>query len=570
MNTENNSFYEKMNRVVLVVDDEEINRELLGGILCESYEMLYAKDGEEAYDILKTTNKFISVVLLDLVMPRMNGFQLIEKMMSDSELRKIPIIVLTSERSAEVQSLNLGAVDFIPKPYDMPEVIRARVKRTIELFEDRSLINSTERDELTGLLTKPYMFQYISVLHKFHPDRENDAAVLNVSHFHLINEIYGRKFGDEILIAIADILAGFAAEHDGMVCRSGADTFLIYTVHSSDKEIYSSITREIEEYFEKKSVSIHAHIRIGVYARHEEVDDIETIFDRAKAACNTLRGRFGRSVAFYDSNLRSSTFFTERLTHEMYKGIENNEFKVYFQPKYEIQSGTPKLVCAEALIRWVHPELGMVSPGVFVPLFESNGLIQKVDHYVWKEAARMVRYWKDKYNVVMPVSVNVSRIDLYDPNIENYILSILKSNGLETYSMHLEVTESAYSDDTLQIVEKVKQLRSAGFIIEMDDFGSGYSSLNMLTSMPIDVLKMDMKFVKNIDSDPKCLRMVQLIIDIAKFMSVPVVAEGVEEEQQYLLLKESGCDIIQGYYFSKPLCSEDFEKLIRKYSEEGR
>ncbi len=568
MNYKNKRIYEKMNRVVLVVEDEEINREILGEILSDEYEILYAGNGKEAYDILKSGSKLISVILLDLVMPVMDGFQLLEKIMSDAELRKIPVIVLTSDRSAEVKSLDLGAVDFITKPYDFPEVIRARVRRTVELAEDRSIISSTERDELTGLLNKPFLFQYISVMEKFHPDKKMDAAVLNISHFHTINEIYGRKFGDEILRSLAEILAKYAAAHEGLAARSGADTFLLYVQHAEEKETYNEIIHEIEKYFEQRSVSIHAHIRIGVYCIDEGDSNIEVRFDRAKSACNTLRGRFQKTVAYYDADLRSSAFFSEKLTHEMYKGLENNEFKVFFQPKYEIRGDKPRLVCAEALIRWIHPELGTVAPGVFVPLFENNGLIQKVDHFVWNQSAAKIAEWRDRYGIVMPVSVNVSRIDLYDPNIEGFLLNILRENKLETYSMHLEVTESAYADDTLQIVEKVKSLRQAGFIIEMDDFGSGYSSLNMLTSMPIDVLKMDMKFVKNIEKDKKCLRMIQLIIDIAKFMSVPVVAEGVEEEGQYRLLRESGCDIIQGYYFSKPLSAEEFEQLVKKTAEE--
>ncbi len=220
------------------------------------------------------------------------------------------------------------------------------------------------------------------------------------------------------------------------------------------------------------------------------------------------------------------------------------------------------LKSAEALIRWKHPENGMISPGDFVPLFEGNGLIQKLDNYVWEEAARQIRKWKEKYGRTIPVSVNVSRIDIYDPELESKLLKILENNDLTSEELLLEITESAYADNAKALADVVERLRNKGFKIEMDDFGSGYSSLNMLTTIAVDAIKIDMKFIRNMRRDDKSLRMVKLIVDIAKFLNVPTVAEGVEDEVQVEVLKKMGCDLIQGYYFSRPVPPEEFEKFM--------
>ena len=216
------------------------------------------------------------------------------------------------------------------------------------------------------------------------------------------------------------------------------------------------------------------------------------------------------------------------------------------------------------MIRWQHPEYGMISPGVFIPLFEENGCIKRIDSFVWNKVAEQIKKWQGRYSRTIPVSVNVSRIDICDPELESELLSIVKNNEIDISSMFLEITESAYSEDSDMILETVKRLRDDGFKVEMDDFGSGYSSLNMLTEMPIDVLKLDMKFIRNICTNEKDRRMMELMIDIADFLNVPVVAEGVEHKEQYELLKKSGCDIIQGYYFSKPVPLEEFDKIVEK------
>ena len=229
-------YFSNIKRSVLVVDDEEINREILGGILEDSYDVLFAADGREALSVIEEKGPLLSLVLLDLMMPDVDGFEVMDAMQKDVISRNIPIIVLTSEESAEIESLRKGAADFIKKPYDMPEKILARVKRIIALYEDRMIIQSTQKDELTGLLTKSYFYEYASLQDKFFPDRKMDAVTVNVNHFHLYNELYGMNEGDEVLKLIAGLLQTYAEEKGGIASRSDADNFSLYVPHQDSYE----------------------------------------------------------------------------------------------------------------------------------------------------------------------------------------------------------------------------------------------------------------------------------------------------------------------------------------------
>ena len=552
-------FYSKNGkRLVLVVDDEAINRELLGFILSEDFDVLYAENGDEALGLIREHSRHLSLVLLDLMMPVMDGFTLLGILKQDETLQRIPIIVLTSEKNAEVRSLVLGASDFITKPYDMPEVILARVRRTIELAEDTYIIQNTERDELTGLYTREYFYRYAEQYDKYHTGRDMDALVVDINHFHLINELYGHAFGDMVLQKIADKVQEIAEKAGGLASRQESDKFLLYMPHEEAyQEVYDEIFRVAEQI-----PNARIRLRMGIYPAADKTLDVSRRFDRAKMAADTVRANYTRNFALYDHSFHEKELYKERLVDEMDEALEQGQFRVFYQPKYDVRGDVPLLRSAEALVRWQHPRLGMISPGVFIPLFEENGLIQKLDRYVWQTAMEQICHWKEKFGIVIPVSVNVSRVDMYDPALVDVFRNLIRKNDLAPQDCLLEITESAYTEDSDQIIRVVEDLRALGFRVEMDDFGSGYSSLNMLSQLPIDVLKLDMKFIKNIRGDGKAVRMLELMMDIARYLSVPVVAEGVEQEEQMLLLKKLGCDMIQGYYFSKPVPPEEFEAFI--------
>jgi EAL domain-containing protein (putative c-di-GMP-specific phosphodiesterase class I) len=262
--------------------------------------------------------------------------------------------------------------------------------------------------------------------------------------------------------------------------------------------------------------------------------------------------------------MRERELLHQRLLNDLRAALDESQFVVYYQPKYNVQVDPPRLGSAEALIRWKHPELGMISPGDFIPLFEGNGLISLVDDFVWHEAANQVAVWREKFGITLPVSVNLSRSDVFDPTLMERLTDLVKDNGLDFDDIKLEVTESSYTNNGQELVEVVADMRDLGFMIEMDDFGTGYSSLNMLSEMPFDVLKMDMRLVRNIEKSEKDLRLVKLILDIARYLDVSVVAEGVETQGQLDLLRDGGCDLVHGFFFSRPLPPEEFEELIKR------
>ena len=547
-------------RRVLVVDDQEINRDILGVILEDYYEVEYAADGAEALRQIEKFDCDVSLVMLDLMMPVMDGFEVLKRMQADERMKAIPVIVLTAEKSAELKALQMGASDFITKPFDLHEVILARAGRIVELCEGRQLISTAEHDALTSLYSRNFFFEYASRLFLYHPELHFDAVSLNIARFHLVNALNGREFGNGVLKRLGGEVRAFLSETEGIAGRIEGDRFLIYCLHRED---YPALLARFQKKVDETSANVNIRLRMGVKPWEADVDPVQ-MFDHATTACGMARGDYQLPLVIYDEKMRDREQLHHRLLNDLNAAVEERQFQVYYQPKYNVQCDPPRLSSAEALVRWRHPELGMISPGEFIPLFEGNGLIQVVDNYVWKEAARQIAEWKEKYGLTIPVSVNLSRADVFDPGLEDCLIHLVKDNGLNFADLKLEVTESAYTENAKQLLDVVARLREVGFKIEMDDFGSGYSSLNMLSSMPIDVLKMDMKFVRNVENNPTDRKLVSLILDIARYLGVPVVAEGVENAAQLEILRAAGCDLVQGYYFSRPVPAPEFEKLIEK------
>ena len=547
-------------RRILVVEDEFVNQKILKSLIGEAYEVVPAYTGAEAMELVRTQHETLSLILLDLNLPDIRGLELLRRLRDDAVFSRLPVIVMTADREAEVESLTLGAIDFIPKPYPQQKVILARVRRTIELSEDRDILRWTERDHLTGLYNKEFFYRYAAQLDAYHKDAPADAILLNINHFRTLNDRYGKSYGDEVLKRVAESMLEIVKDTGGIVCRSEADTFLIYCPHCGDYDAMLA----------KAGVSMpggggsggRVRMRMGVYANVDKTLDVERRFDRAKMAADTVKSNYANAIGLFDNTLRETELRSEQLIEDFPAALRERQFLVFFQPKFDVHRDEPMLSSAEALVRWRHPKLGMISPGVFIPLFENNGLIQALDQYVWADAAAHIRAWKERLGVALPVSVNVSRVDLLDPSLVDKLQRIVSDNGLSYGELLLEITESAYTADAEQIIQKVHQLRRLGFRIEMDDFGSGYSSLSMLSSLPIDALKLDMQFIRNAFRQHKDTRLLEAMIRLAESFEVPTIAEGVETEEQLLALKAMGCDIVQGYYFSRPLPAGEFEAFL--------
>lgn len=547
-------------RRVLLVEDDAINQEMLRETLEGTYDIAFARTGEEALTLIREQYETTSIILLDLNLPDMGGIEILKQIKGNPVYSHIPVIVMTADNEAEVECLTLGAIDFIPKPYPPSKVILARILRTVELSEDRDTLHWTERDHLTGLYNKEFFFHYAMQLDLYHKDMETDAVVIDINRFHTINNRYGKSRGDEVLKHIAELALDSVIEAGGIICRSEADTFMLYCPHRTDyKAFLDKLTFTIED---EDAGESHVWVRMGIYSNVDKSLDIEFRFDRAKMASDTVKGNLANPIAYYDESMHDEEVLAEQLIADFHTAIREKQFVVYYQPKYNVQREAPVLSSAEALVRWKHPRLGMVSPSIFIPLFENNGLIQELDHYVWSQAAAQVKDWKERLGITVPVSVNISRVDVYDAELIDKLLGIVRDNGLGFNELILEITESAYTENSELIVEKVKKLRQYGFRIEMDDFGSGYSSLSMLSYMPIDALKLDMQFIKNAFRQRKDTRLLEIMIKLAGAFEVPTIAEGVETAEQVFTLRLMGCDIIQGFYFSRPLPAVEFERFV--------
>ena len=429
------------------------------------------------------------------------------------------------------------------------------------------LISVTENDTLTGLYNRDYFLQYAGNMCREHPECAMDAVVLNIDRFHSVNALYGRNFGDQVLRTLGAEIQESAKAEGGIAGRFEADRFDMWLTHRED---YQTLYDRLQACLNKLSPTTGMRLRMGVMPWQPGLDPVQ-MFDRARTACGMARDNYKQHLIIFDKQMQEKEEYEQRLLNDLHRALNSYEFEVHYQPQYDIQCDPPRLVSAEALVRWNHPDLGMIPPNDFVPLFERHGKIGEVDRYVWSETARQIARWRDLYGVTIPVSVNLSRVDVIDPALEDALDRLLAYNGLDQRTLKLEVTESAYTGNADQVISVVAGLRQKGYIVEMDDFGSGYSSLNMLSAMPVDVLKMDRAFIRKIGENEKDNHLIALILGIARSMKIPVVAEGVETEEQLLLLRKLGCPLVQGFYFSRPLPASEFEeKVILKMQKEGR
>ncbi|MBQ6502751.1 MAG: diguanylate cyclase [Flexilinea sp.] len=379
-------------RQVLIVQDEIGALDSLKDMIKDSYDLLTVSDGEEMMPTIIRKRDILSLIILNITPPERLTLDMIAILKSEQDLSRIPVIVTSADREKEAQSLLMGAMDFIPKPYPPQDVILARVRRAIELSEDREIISFTERDSMTGLYNREFFYRYAVQFDSYHQDMSMDAIVVDVNHFRMINERYGKATGDEVIRQIGQNLRTSVADAGGIVCRRNGDTFLIYCPHRTD---YAEILDNAA--IIKGTQNIHVRLRMGVYPDVDKTLDIERRFDHAKMASDSRRGNYSNRIGFYDKALHDEEILRERLLEEFSGSLEKEQFLVFYQPKFDIRQSEPVLNSAEALVRWNHPELGLISPERFVPLFEDHGLIRDLDNYVWRKVAAQMAAWPDLF-----------------------------------------------------------------------------------------------------------------------------------------------------------------------------
>lgn len=412
-------------------------------------------------------------------------------------------------------------------------------------------------DELTGIYNKQAFYAKTKEMLLDNPDKNFDLLRINIERFKVLNDLFGESTGDKLLRYIGK----FLKEINLPLCVSGrlyADNFVVcYEAGKGDSRRMINTLQMVADSF---AINNRTILSFGLYRIDDKTLPVSVMCDRANMALWKAKGNFKNPYCEYDEKMRQQVLKEQKIINAMEMAIQNKEFTLYLQPKYDIEKGT--IIGAEALVRWISLENGFISPGDFIPVFENNGFVYEVDKFIWEESCRYLRKWLDEGGEVHPISVNVSRIDLYDPKLVQHLVDLREKYQLPSQYLELEITESAYTEDPEQIITITRQLREAGFVILMDDFGTGYSSLNMLKDIQIDVLKLDMGFLKSSDYSAKGGNILTAILKMAESLKMQTIAEGVETKEQVEFLKSIGCRYVQGFYYSKPLPVDEFEKLI--------
>ena len=415
------------------------------------------------------------------------------------------------------------------------------------------------RDTLTGIYNKDHFIERAEHRLKFDRFTPYYLIVTDLVNFKLINDLYGKKSGDDILIRIADSLRRYCAADD-LYGRLYNDHFvmLVPKRHFHEESWLAAFQMNMS-YMNNVSYTVVGHM--GLY----EVDDLSTpvtvMCDRAFLALKTIKNDYRNCFAYYDDALRKEVMQMQMLMNELPKALEYGEVVMYLQPQFTKEL---KVVGAEALVRWHHPVKGVIPPSDFIEIIEKINIISDVDRYVWECACKKLAEWKAQGREDLYISVNISPKDFYTLDLYEVLTGLVKKYGISPSRLNLEITETAVIMDLQNQVKLLDKLRDFGFLVEMDDFGSGYSSLNMLKDISVDVLKIDMGFLQKSQNDKKSRLILEKIIVLAKELGMKVVTEGVENVHQIDFLSEFGCDLFQGFYFSRPIPVSDFEERYFK------
>lgn len=416
-----------------------------------------------------------------------------------------------------------------------------------------------DADRLTGLYRQD---RFLSAARQFLQQAEGGSYCLmaiDIEHFKLFNEWYGQEAGDAFLSDVGDCLKEAVDRTDGVAGYMGNDDFVILLPDNPD--VLANLQNQIMGCVKQYGDQAGFQPAFGLYAIGKPTEPVRTMYDRASMALAAVKGNYAQRSNWYDAGMMAELEGSHKLLSQIQRALEREEFIFYLQPMCNMATG--KIVGLESLVRWNHSELGIICPGEFVPLLECNGLISALDQYVWEKVCAFIRHWIDTGHKVIPISVNISRADLFTMDVVECFNNLVMKYELSPKMVQIEITESAYADDFQVITDVVDRLRHAGFTVLMDDFGSGYSSLNMLKNIKLDLLKMDMKFLDmDAQSEEKGSEIVEAITSMAHLMGLRIIAEGVETGEQLKFLLDIGCLYGQGYYFNRPMPVEKFEQLF--------
>ena len=502
-NSETEKLITVLNKAINHITDSETNKLINNQILSNTYQMTIA-------DVLREYALWIISVVVVL-------------------LGGIIIYTITTKRLAEAE-IQKAKLDILQK--------------------------KIREDEVTGVYNRAYFFEKAAELIE-QCEEEMCILALDVCNFRLLNEIYGTEAGDQVLWNIAQELQEIGKEEHIIVARFMSDHFYMCLTKASLEKL------DFPQFFETPMEELRIKVVYGVYFTKAKSNlSVNVMCDRARTAVRKKDENNKTYIHYYSDEEHNKVLEEQEIEREMEKALKERQFCIYVQPKFDID--TEEVVGGETLVRWIHPTKGMIAPYKFIPLFERNGFIIQLDYFIWEETCRLLADLKKKGYPSKPISINVSRSHFYGDELKEKLEELIAKYQLEAWELELEITETICAVDPETIYAKVKELRKVGFKVAMDDFGSGYSSLNMLKEMPLDIIKMDLKFLDGGDAVERSRYILSSLIYLAQNMQLHVVVEGVETREQINFLKEIGNHYVQGYYFSKPVETMIYEGMLKK------
>ena len=542
-----------MRRLVLVVEDNEVNRETLCALLEDEFDVIQAENGCVGLEQLEQHYQDLALILLDLYMPVCDGFEFLRRKQQDERFDTVPVFVATANGVAadEITCLELGANDFVVKPYNY-EIMMNRIHNMIRLRESAALVNQLAWDGVTGLYSKEFFYRAVEDAFATEKCAAFDMVCCDIENFKALSDRYGERNCDRLLHDLATELSNVMPDCvDGG--RIGGDIFAFLIAHQE-----RGWERALGPAVDKVPFA-NLNVKFGIVENVDSGLPVAQTCNRAMRALETVKGLHGNDIAYYDDELHQRQIMEQAIRDSMETALEEMQFSVSYQPKYDVRDNVTG--GAEALVRWQHPEMGAISPSVFIPLFERNGFITKLDLFVWEEACKEIKRCSELGLPVVPISVNASRLDFDTPDLHERVAELADKYGIDYALLHIELTETAYSDNPEAVTGMLRSLRSLGFSAELDDFGAGYSSLVSLNTLPLDVMKLDMSMV-HLAAELNDFRIVESTIKLAQTLGLKTVVEGVETAEAAQRVREMGCDMIQGYYYSKPLSQQEFERYL--------
>lgn len=585
---------------VLIVDDERFFCNLLQNILQEKYQTVIASSGEEAIGIL--SKQEVNLILLDIIMPDFDGYQVCEKIKATESCRKIPIIFLTvkNETEDEIKGFDLGAVDYIIKPIS-PPVVKARVATQIALSKanvklqqhalelEKLVAQRTEEltreiaekqkvyeklhylanyDQLTQLPNRNLFNERLAYVYKLAKRNNTSFSLLliDLDRFKHVNDSLGHHIGDLLLAQVGQRLSECLRGVD-TVARLGGDEFTVTLTELHQKQdaaiVAEKIIVELSKPFEIYGQPIHIGSSIGITSFPDDGDELSSMLKNADMAMYEVKNKGKNAYKFFSPEMTTHANYRMEFEKDLREAFRNNQLSLNYQPIINLQ--TSRICGVEALLRWVHPEYGVVPTKKIIAIAEESDFILNLGEWVIEEACRQISLWKNQGYTDLHMAINMSTRQFDEKyNSISLFKKLIHQYQLPAQCIQLEITENLMLEDSKLILDTLMELKNLGITLSVDDFGTGYSSLSYLRRFPVDILKIDQSFIKDLSRDSGDDTLVKAIIAMGQSLNLKVVAEGVETSEQLDFLQNNFCGYVQGYYFSEPVSANEIELLLKQ------